>query len=383
MGRPGRKASVLIVARHYPPLVSGGARRPFLLAEGLRALGHEVRIVAPALPKGEAGLAVPHVTATVSEEAAGAAPPRAATPVRDAVRAHAMLPDPDIRWALAACRVTRRSGWPAPDWVITTSPPESVHVAGLILSRQYRARWIADLRDSWFEEPLFAVRQGGLRRAAERPLARVLVSRADLVTAATPAIRDEVKRLGALAALVLPQPGPPPAPPQVSDHGGPLKLLHTGSFSLSHADRDIAPLLGLFAAARTDGLNLRLRLVGRLTEKERSAARLAGAEVAPPVPIGEAWALQREADILVLVAAEGTDAVPGKLAEYAASGRPVLCLGGGAWRADVPGADRPPLALLGELRAPEARSALAKAQARLAVTPEDVARQLVRAMETL
>ena len=373
---------VLMVARHYPPRVSGGARRPFLLAEGLRALGHEVRVVAPLLPEGEAGLAVLHVAAAApgEPESVARAP---STPLRDAVRAHAMLPDPDIRWALAAARRVREAGWSAPDWVITTSPPESVHVAGALLARRTGARWIADLRDSWLEEPLMAVRRGRLRRRAERPLARALLSRADLVTAATPTIRDEAERLGARAPIVLPQPGPPPARPETRDHDGPLALLHTGSFSLSQAERRIGPLLDLFGAARAGGFDLRLRLVGRLTEAERTAARAAGAQVRPSVPMDEAWALQREADVLVLVAADGTDAVPGKLAEYAASGRPVLCLGGGAWRADVPGADRPPLSLLTELRAPEARMALARAQAYLAVTAEDVARRLVHAMEAL
>lgn len=371
---------ILMIARHYPPLVSGGARRPFLLASGLRELGYEVRVVAPVLPEGEPGLAVPHVAA--GQDATEPGEPRGAerrsSSARDVLRTQVMVPDPDIRWALAACRAVRRAGWEPPDWIVTTSPPESVHVAGLLLARRTGARWVADLRDGWLHEPLMAVRQRALRRSLERPLARALLARADVVTTATAAIREEASRLGAQAPLILAQPSPPPASPPPSEHEGPLTILHTGSFSLSDGNRRIGPLLDLF---RTAGPDARLRLVGRLTEEERAAARAVGAEVTPPVPMEAAWALQRDADVLVLVASEGTDAVPGKLAEYAASGRPVVCLGGGAWRAGVPGADRAAQDLLIELADPAARAALAQAQARLAVSPVDAARMLVSAME--
>ena len=64
---------LLIITRHYPPEVSGGARRPYLLACGLRDRGYRVAVASPFAPEGEPDwIHVPHPAAERGRIAAGA-----------------------------------------------------------------------------------------------------------------------------------------------------------------------------------------------------------------------------------------------------------------------------------------------------------------------
>ncbi|MBY0422923.1 MAG: hypothetical protein K2Q06_11515, partial [Parvularculaceae bacterium] len=137
---------LLLIARHYPPAVSGGARRPFLLARALRSRGCEVFVVAPSLPDGEPGRVVPH-----PNRDAGTAPP-APPGWRDHARDWLLWPDPDIRWSRRAAAAALAADF-APDWVWTTAPPESIHIGGLLMKRSRGARWLADVRDHWLDRP--------------------------------------------------------------------------------------------------------------------------------------------------------------------------------------------------------------------------------------
>ena len=39
--------NILYITRHYPPEISGGARRPYLYVKALRELGNKVTVVTP------------------------------------------------------------------------------------------------------------------------------------------------------------------------------------------------------------------------------------------------------------------------------------------------------------------------------------------------
>lgn len=243
-----------------------------------------------------------------------------------------MLPDPDIRWA-------RQAGQAAlpfvPDWIVTTSPPESSHVAGWLLKRRHGCRWLADFRDHWFESALHRPRQvHGVRVAIERRMAQFLLCRADALMSTTKSIGREAAALSAprAATTVIPHASDPPVA-AASLELGRVHIVHTGSFALSDPGRELGPVLRGFETLDDD--RIRLHLAGNLRDDERlmvmrSSARdrivLHGA-----VDNETARSLQSAADILLLVTAPDTPHVPGKLAEYRAAGKPVLILGGGSW----------------------------------------------------
>lgn len=367
------RPSILIMARHFPPHVSGGARRPYLLALSLKQLGCEVSVVAPRLPEGIEGLSVPHPH---PEPSTGGVRKRAG--LRDLARAHLLWPDPDIRWSMRAARAAHAAGLRA-DWIVTTSPPESLHLAGAWLKQRIGGRWAADFRDEWLARPFHAVRLNPVRRALEMRLARWALKTADLLTAVDDVVGREVRSLTGRYAHHLPQSALPPPEPVALDGTGP-HILYTGSFSLSDPRCSIEPTLQAFSAAWLSRPQLRLHLVGRLSETEQAAVETCDARegilMYGPRSYQEARAFQAAADAFVVTGAPDATAIPGKVYEYRTVGAPIIAIGDGPWRRIGGYAD---------VDAAEAMASLAKNTARTAPsvvceTPLEVAVRLLSLM---
>ena len=81
-------------------------------------------------------------------------------------------------------------------WVITTSPPGSVHLVGAAVQRATGARWLADLRDSLVAHPHRRA-DTAATKAKERlrtSIARLVASRADAITCVSEAIAERETR---------------------------------------------------------------------------------------------------------------------------------------------------------------------------------------------
>lgn len=323
---------LLILTRHYPPAISGGARRPFLLAKGLRAAGVDVRICAPSLSEGEPGWAVAHPNRDPSD-----APASSSFTLRAIARDWLLWPDPDIRWCERAARTVVASGW-RPDWVLSTSPPESIHLAGKRLASALGARWAADFRDTWLDAPHRVQRRRWHRRLGEKWLARQLLPTADVVLAVDPVVAAEAAKLGARAPKVLPHfTSLAPAAPHVFPPAT-LNIVHAGSIELSDPEARIESLLTPFEMAASERKDLRLHLVGRISARERAAVDASSAASAivayGPLPYDEARSYMAGADALAFVASGKMHVPPSKIADYLAFDRPILGCGEGLWRAD-------------------------------------------------
>lgn len=334
---------IALIARHFPPAISGGVRRPAVLRESLMGLGHRVFVIAPRLAEGVDGYCVPH-PAEGRDDSGISRPSTQRDPRWRRLQRDLLLwPDPDRWWAN---KVIGQAGAAieafAPDIIITTSPPESAHYVGLVLSQRLRCRWIADFRDSWLKQALMPERQRLLRRIGERRLARRWISQADLITAPTEFILKEMSELGKprlthlYPQLSLAQTDGPRDPLPAWDNApdGTIRVLHTGSFSLSDPERRLQPVLDSFSAEAPD--QGRLFIAGRLSEAEHGLIKdRADAVWLGLLHSGTSQRLQTEADALLLVASPGTNAVPGKLAEYVQAGVPIIVHGHGPWRASV------------------------------------------------
>jgi glycosyltransferase involved in cell wall biosynthesis len=323
---------ILLIARHYPPAVSGGAKRPFLLAQALRAAGADVRVAAPSLPEGEPGWAVPHphrdpVTANVT--------PRYDR--HELVRDLTLWPDPDIVWCETLVEAVLATGW-KPDWVISTSPPESIHIAGQRLAYRTSAKWAADFRDLWLQSPHRRERLRPHRKIGETALAKVLLRKADLVTAVDPVVAAEVSRLGADNVHVLPHFVASVKPAAVKLPKDTLNVVHAGSIALSDPEADIRDMLHPFENARKSNLQLSLHLVGRLRDDEAEAARTSPAaeaiSIRGHVPLSEALSFMAAADALIFVASAKMHVPPSKIVDYLMFDTPVIACGSGPWLKD-------------------------------------------------
>jgi hypothetical protein len=226
------------------------------------------------------------------------------------------------------------------DCVITSSPPDSVHLAGLRLGRN-RPAWIAELRDGWTYEPLRPPFPTGWQRRLDERLERRVALGADGLIGVTGPIADDLaQRFGRPTATVRNgwDPALEPAieaaePPALE--GDRINLVYTGSLGGIRGHDDRGLLAALRGISRDDAaLAGRLRVVfaGPLTASER--AELASPDLAPVVrtvgelPRPQALRLQRDADGLLLITSSDVSMATGKLYEYLAAGHPILTLAG-------------------------------------------------------
>lgn len=247
---------------------------------------------------------------------------------------------PDVTgasWApaaiLEAARIARRD---RPNGVFTVSPPESAHLVGLAL-RAFRVPWIADLRDGWtFESPTPRPYLGFLDRALERQVVR----RADLVTAVTRPLAEQLRRVaGAHTRVVeLANGFDPRSVDQASDERGELDptrftLVYTGTGRLD--GKDPLPFLRALRRLLEERPALRQRLevlfAGNFVEEEAEAMRspdLAGVtKFVGRLEHTRALGLQRAADgLLLITSCEVRSVATGKLYEYLAACKPILAL---------------------------------------------------------
>jgi glycosyltransferase involved in cell wall biosynthesis len=347
--------NLLLVAYFYPPCRDTGAHRPAAMAKWLRRLGHRVTVLTTsAYGTGDAPTEDGVIRSADLQRL------RARLHGRDRVDAlfdadtysghphilsRIVVPEPlAAAWAPFALRdALQANSRKRFDAVITSSPPESVHMIGRALRRR-GVPWIADLRDGWTFEPIRPPFPTAIQRRLDERLERRWLSAADAVVCVSrPAADDLRARLG-LDPELIPNGWDPDLGVEATDPSLAGRLLDPERISLVYTGRfgsygrDPAGLIRAFAAlAREhpeDAERLELVIAGPLTDAE---AKLMSSDVAPAqVAVAgtldrpRALALQRAADALLLVASSRrTQLLNFKLFEYLAAGPPILALAAG------------------------------------------------------
>jgi glycosyltransferase involved in cell wall biosynthesis len=338
---------LLLVTMYFPPAGGGGVQRPLKFATHLPAHGVETHVLAPDDPKwihSDPDLAPP--TQAWIHRARYLGPParrladelhgrqgldRLSRQARSLSR-RMLVPDENVGWNLtaipAAVRIVRAHGI---DVVLTTSPPNSVHLVGAAVKRTTGARWVADLRDSIATHPHRRVERAAVR-AKERvsaSVARLVARQADVIVAASDAIAAEAQSLDPRGVVTTILNGA-----DFDDFAGleyrrgdRFRITHTGSF---FGKRDPRPFLTALAESGLD--DVVARFVGDFRVSDREWAESLGLgsrlELHPYVPRREALALQRDSDALLLLIPEaggrGEGVLSGKVFEYVAAERPIL-----------------------------------------------------------
>jgi glycosyltransferase involved in cell wall biosynthesis len=347
--------NLLLVAYFYPPCRDTGAHRPAAMAKWLRRLGHRVTVLTTsAYGEGDAG------TEEGVLRSADLQRIRARLHGRDRVDAlfdsdtysgrphilsRVVVPEPLVAaWAPFARRdALRRNARERFDCVITSSPPESVHLVGRALRRR-GVPWVADLRDGWTFEPIRPPFPTGIQRRLDERLERRWLGGADAVVCVSrPAADDLRTRLGLDPELV-PNGWDPDLVGDAAITAAAERLLDPERISLVYTGRfgsygrdptALIQALGTLAGGHPDAAaKLELVVAGPLTDDEAvlmrrdvSPARIV---IAGTVDRTDALALQRAADALLLLAsARRTQLLNFKLFEYLAAGPPIVALAAG------------------------------------------------------
>ena len=386
---------VLIISYYWPPTGGSGVQRWVKFAKYLPSEGWQPVIYTPENPEqlavdeslaaevpAEAEIIKTHITEPYelykkflkksghSKEAVEVNPVNAqnktfAQKAAMWVRGNLFRPDPRCLWIRPSVKFLKKYLEEHPvDLIVSTGPPQSMHIIGMKLARETGLPWIADFRDPWTK--IFYFKHLSMTRATERWHRRMekrVLDEASVVVAVSPLVQQEFQNMtqtpvelitngfdecdfgqGAPDKSGLSHPGPDQATNIDLDQksrlaaGGPDKdfvITHTGLFA---ADGNPTTLWKVLAAKCTkDGefrKHLRIRFVGKTDDAILEAVRDEGLDGHLTdmgyQPHAVAIREQRTASLLILPLRKEPEyraVLPGKLFEYLASWRPVLGIG--------------------------------------------------------
>lgn len=363
---------VVLISYFYPPDPAVGGLRAQKVAHALLDRGHRVTVITGRLPDdAEArrekrdGLTIRAIESMpglrdlyqrLRRRERASAPAEPAIPMDDTswsppeetgkwkrrVTSLFWLPDDRQGFVFPAARAAVEAIRSGAQWLYTTGPPFSVHLAGLVANRRTGVRWACEFRDPWsantwkppFVRSAFSdwadgwLEQRCLRRATSvvgvsQGLQRILQSlvppdRRDRVVV----VRNGIERLPASA------PAAPAAPPTIV-YAGTLYLSRNPEpflRGLAHLVEREPGLRGQVAAefigdcrwyngASVEALVRQLGLDGMVAFRDWLAH-------------DEAQARLGRAAALLLLARDQPDQVPNKLYDYLAAQRPILAFVG-------------------------------------------------------
>jgi glycosyltransferase involved in cell wall biosynthesis len=254
------------------------------------------------------------------------------------IRGNFFIPDPRKGWNKYALKqASELIDKEGIKHVITTSPPHSTQLIGLKIKKRYPfIKWIADLRDPWtdiyyyqqfYPTPLSKLIDAGYEKNVLKSADKILTVGLSLKNTYTLKAKDLEGKIEVIpngfdeddfkeAELV--------NPPE-------LTITYVGTLS------DIYPVEGLITALqklKREGKKFTLRFVGSVSGKCRqlilSGLHDTSIEFLPYVIHSEAVKYMMCSTLLLLIIPDhksNKSILTGKLFEYVASGKPILCLG--------------------------------------------------------
>lgn len=263
--------------------------------------------------------------------------------VRYVAARNLLVPDTAMPWSVACAMNSRvKAAAARSSIIVSTSPPESPHLAGMLISRRVGVPHVVDLRDGWIDEPLKEQIAGnGIRRWLETSLERAVLTHAalvlvtsnewkELLLARMPSIQSKVHVLtNAYKGRSYPNSAPVTAGNQLP------RLVYAGRFAGSRVSREPSPLVELLRReASCSTTPFEVRFVGEMNGSEIEQIEELGGAIqhhgwkVVRTGVVSASEAQHECNLahglLLLSTCHGS--LPSKLFDYMATGRPILSM---------------------------------------------------------
>lgn len=261
------------------------------------------------------------------------------------IHRHVQIPDDLVLWWPPAVRQgVRIVDEFRPDVILATAPHFTSLIVGAHLSRRTGVPWVADYRDLWTGDVLRAW-VPAWRQRLELALERRVVSTAGAVVTVsgpkTEVMRGRLPRLPDEALVTITNGYDPEEFEGVEPEGqtpGVLRIVYAGRLFKNRRGYELLEAAGGLLRERPD-LAGRFRfeyyggrapeIVARMDELVTRHGLEPVFRFFPDVPYRRSKALQKGADVLLLIVDGGettSGVIPGKLFEYIAAGRPILCV---------------------------------------------------------
>lgn len=251
-----------------------------------------------------------------------------------------LIPDRNVLWLpgalLAGAKILRSQSIHA---IFSTAPPFTNHLVALLLAQLFRKPLFLDYRDDWVGNPYY-VRYKGMHAKVHHMLETIIVRNSSAIFCATEQsrhlLRTKYPFLSPDSVLHLPNGYDPelfgnPTKTPTPSKNGILKLLYIGSLN---AQRSPEPLFTAFDILRRQHpeifCSIEMKFIGYTPSQFIDLAKqkqLGNVSFYKNLSHREVPAALQSCDVAVSIQNDevgGKTAVPGKLYEYLAMGRPIL-----------------------------------------------------------
>lgn len=358
---------VLIIAYYWPPSAGSGVQRWLKFVKYLRDFGWEPIVYTPENP--DFDLKDPHLLSEIPENVlilkqpifepfkiyqklVGQKADAQVNPVMKGggklswknrlalwIRANCFIPDSRMFWINPSIRFLTKWLKDNPvDALVSTGPPHSMHLIGLGVKKRTNIPWLADFRDPWTNIDFYhELNLEPWADARHHRLERKVVQTADHVVAVSQKSGSDYALLTQKPVTVITN-GFDPADIDLSLPVNPdpgFIIIHIGMWGKARSHEVFWKGL---AELRDEFPDLKKELVVRIFgvtdpfvhDQIKFIENTDWIEFFPYIPHNEVITEQRKATILLLSINRGPTAqgiIPGKLFEYLALAKPILCMG--------------------------------------------------------
>lgn len=228
------------------------------------------------------------------------------------------------------------------DYILTSSPPESIHIIASKLAKKYNKKHVVDLRDGWLDDPLRnELKENALRRLREQRLEKKVFSNAYKIIVTSSVWKSKLVsryRDHQHKIVVITNSYPKEYrsfSKQKENSNSKLTFLYLGRLSLSRETQKIDYLLDpLFEYSERFQKEMEINFVGRFSEddyqgleriKEKYTKNLCEVYFKNEIPKSEIQDKLAEADGLLLLCISKA-AIPSKLFDYIPTTKPILAI---------------------------------------------------------
>ena len=256
------------------------------------------------------------------------------------LRGNFFIPDARCWWIKPSVRYLSKYLKEHPvDAMISTGPPHSMHLIARALHKKFNIPWVADFRDPWTEIDYYDKLR--LTRCADRKhhrLEHAVLSEADKVVTVSNNWASRLDRLGANGAATIYNGFDGDDNVQKSSTlPKEFTLTYIGVLSAIQNPENLWKVLGELVNENAEFCNmLKINMIGQIDGSVKQSINDNGLRdyvtFTPYIPHDDVGQAQRNATLLLLLLLPDTEIrakglLTGKMFEYLASGRPILCIG--------------------------------------------------------
>ena len=256
------------------------------------------------------------------------------------IRGNLFIPDARRWWVKPSVKYLKNYLKDHPvDAIISTGPPHSMHLIAMKLKEALRIPWVADFRDPWTEIDYY--NDLHLTRCSDRKhhrLEREVLSKADKVVTVAP---DGARRLGKIGNRNVrvvyngfDRDDDAQTPISLPES---FTITYLGVLSKIQNPKNLWQVLGeLIKEDEKFNKDLKINIIGQIDNSVAQSIEEQGLSqhvtYSPYIPHDQVSAVHRSSTLLLLLLMPDSEPrakglLTGKLFEYLASGRPILCIG--------------------------------------------------------